>query len=98
MNDQVQSLLEKAQQFVDAKKYNESINLLDHALEIDSQSAVIHYKKANILQGLNRFEDAIQSYNKALDINPNHAPTYYNRGIAFDELGQHEVLYDIVIS
>jgi tetratricopeptide (TPR) repeat protein len=68
-------------------KYEQALVLLDRVLEIDPQSAPMHYKKANILQLLGRYEEAINSYDEALNINPNHAPTYYNRGIAFDEMG-----------
>ena len=37
-----------------------------------------------------RFEEAIEAYNKAIEINPQYAKAWYNKGNALDELGKHE--------
>ena len=42
------------------------------------------------LDNLGRFEEAIASYNRALEIDPTDAATHYNMGVALDDLGRPE--------
>ena len=39
---------------------------------------------------MGRYEEAIGCYDKALEINPNYAGTWYNKGVALDELGRYK--------
>ena len=39
---------------------------------------------------LNRFDEAIQDYSKAIQIDPNNAYTYYNKGISLDRKGDYD--------
>ena len=43
-----------------------------------------------VLQNLGKPKDALQSYNKAIDLNPQYAEAYCNRGIPLQELGKQE--------
>ena len=45
---------------------------------------------ANTLNTLGRYEDALQDYDRALEIDPNLANGYINRGSAYSHLGQYE--------
>ena len=38
----------------------------------------------------NRWNEALNAYNKAIELNPKYADAYYNRGDAFSRLGNSE--------
>ena len=37
---------------------------------------------------LGKFERAVADYTRALELNPNYARAYHNRGLAYDQLGE----------
>ena len=39
---------------------------------------------------LNRFDEAILDYTRAIQIDPNNAYTYYNKGISLDRKGDYD--------
>ena len=49
-----------------------------------------YYNRGDTFFDLGKFEDAIQDYNKAIDLNPNNASYYYNRGTTFANLEKFE--------
>jgi tetratricopeptide (TPR) repeat protein len=44
--------------------------------------------KGIALSRLKRFEDAIACYDKAIELDPNHANAWYNKAKAFRDMGQ----------
>jgi tetratricopeptide (TPR) repeat protein len=50
----------------------------------------IYFAQGIALGHLGQYEAEIASYDKALQINPDHSEVWYNRGIALDQLGQSE--------
>lgn len=89
----IDALHQQVQELLDDDKQEQALIVLDKILEIDPNSAQTHYKKANILQLLGQFEASIDSYETASTINPDHPGTYYNMGIAYDEIGLHGVRF-----
>ena len=55
----------------------------------NAESAEIHLDKGNALSDQGDHESAISAYDKALDLNPNLAVAYYNRGIAKGQIEQY---------
>jgi tetratricopeptide (TPR) repeat protein len=47
-----------------------------------------------VLAALDRYEEAIASYDQALKIKPDKDEAWYNRGIALDYLGRYEEAID----
>ncbi|EAA25936.1 putative O-linked GlcNAc transferase [Rickettsia sibirica 246] len=47
--------------------------------------------KAEILRKLEKYELALEAYNKAIEIDPNYSDAYFNKSKLFDELGNYEV-------
>jgi tetratricopeptide (TPR) repeat protein len=45
--------------------------------------------KGYALHNLQRYDEAIASYDKAIEINPNDADAWHNKGTALDELGKY---------
>jgi Tfp pilus assembly protein PilF len=64
------------------EKYSEALDKYGRAEALNPQVALIHYDKANALgdSGLNRIDDAIKEYTKAIELEPNLA--YAHVGIA----------------
>jgi len=49
-----------------------------------------HWMQGNVLKDYNRYKDAIQSYDRALEINPSYAMAYFNRGVMYANLKQYD--------
>jgi len=47
-----------------------------------AQTAEDHFYSGNTKYELKDYKGAIQDYTKAIELNPNHANAYYNRGVA----------------
>ena len=63
---------------------------LEHASEIDDEfyrSAALH-PVAELLTKAGQFDRAIQDYNRSIQIKPDLAEAYCNRGLAYAEKGQ----------
>ena len=59
-------------------------------ISCQSQTAKEFFEKGTAKYNLQDYSDAISDYNKAIEINPDHAEAYYNRGIAKINLGQKD--------
>jgi len=57
----------------------------------DNKGILLNYARlSSIFIGLGEFEKAIEACNEAIELNPNIAQAYYNRGNAYGKLKQHE--------
>jgi predicted O-linked N-acetylglucosamine transferase (SPINDLY family) len=65
--------------------YLESVNLLGELI-INNPIPEAYISLGNALQGLMRFEEALKSYDKSIELIPDNPLAYYNRGNAFSEL------------
>ena len=50
-----------------------------------------HYVQAHNLRKEGRFDEAIEEYNKTIELNPNYAIAYAGRSQAYFRLGQYEL-------
>ncbi len=50
--------------------------------------AMEHKKRAETYMDLGEYENAIQEYDKVIQLDPNYTHAYLNRGYSYDELGQ----------
>ncbi len=72
--------------YEDAKKkekYNEALKHLDLVIQIDQNDAILWDNKAFILIKLGENDLAIESCDKALELDPNFSNAYYNKSCAF---------------
>ncbi|GHT38050.1 hypothetical protein AGMMS49965_00260 [Bacteroidia bacterium] len=74
----------------ETRQYQEAIDCLNKAIEIDPNFAPAYYNRGGAKGDLGRNEEAIEDFNKAIEINPNYANAYNNRGTAKSDLGQNE--------
>ena len=64
-------------------KYPVAVDLIIHAIEIDSKQSPFYYSLANALREQGKFMEAIEAYQQAIQIQPNHADAYNNLGTIF---------------
>ena len=67
------------------KEYQSSFELISKAITINPNITAAHFNLGNVLKELNKINDAIASYNKAISIEPDHE-LYLMKGIALYEI------------
>ncbi len=65
-------------------------SLIDEDQQSSSGKAYLFFEKGNILYADKSREEAIASYDKAIEIKPDDHEAWYNRGISLDDLGRNE--------
>lgn len=78
-----------------------ALELIEHALNIDSALVLAYNSCGVVLQELGRLQEALERYNKALMINHEFAEVHNNRGTALAALGRLEAAissYDRALS
>ena len=78
--DDFNALQLKATLLYQNKKYEEALNFYDIAIKINANFAPLHKNHGNTFKKLNRLEDAIISYKKAIQLQPTVAELYNNIG------------------
>lgn len=63
-------------------KYYEAYNQAQEAISIDPNCADAYQCAANVCMSLERYEDAIEYYQKAVKCEPNNGNRYFNLGYA----------------
>jgi|GEM_PF-2088966 len=71
-------------------RFEEAIESLDRALEINPRNEVTWNNKGNALSRLGRHEEAIDCYERALKINPHYEVAWNNKGNAYARIGRLE--------
>ena len=67
------------------KEYLSAFDLISKAITINPNNTAAHFNLGNILKELNKINDAIASYNKAISIKPDYE-LYLMKGIALYEI------------
>jgi tetratricopeptide (TPR) repeat protein len=79
----------KARLLINQKKYEAALECLDKATQITNEK-VLWNDKGFTLAGLGRYQEAIQSYENGLKIDPNYDVTLNNKGLALYRLGKYQ--------
>ena len=61
-------------------EYNETLQALDNAIQLDPQDADAWYNKGRVLGIKGSYDEAIKAFDKAIEINPRFAQAWYNKG------------------
>jgi predicted O-linked N-acetylglucosamine transferase (SPINDLY family) len=67
-----------------------AVRLYDAVLERQGGHAEAHYKRANALNGLGRWELALAGYERAIELKPDYAHAFCNRGTVLERLRRWE--------
>jgi tetratricopeptide (TPR) repeat protein len=73
------ALLSLAQCYYKKKHYEWAENFCDKVIMIDDQNYLAHYFKARAYHKIGQFDDALDGYNAAIDINPDFGFAYFQR-------------------
>ena len=65
-----------------------AVTLMDKAIAIDGKSAMAHNSRGNVLKELNRLDEALASYGRAIQLAAAYAEAYNNRGTVLQELAR----------
>jgi hypothetical protein len=69
--------------------WKNSIILFNHTLKVTDYNWLIYYNRGRAYQGLGNYRQAIEDYDRAIEIKPDYANAYYNRGHAYQGLGNY---------
>lgn len=75
----------------DPSRWGESLDFLNKAMEIDPNNGETWLVKGNVLSGLGRYEEAIESYDKGIEVNQG-PKIWFKKGIAQSALGRYEAI------
>lgn len=67
---QEQDYLSKALEYIQSNQYESAISLLDNAIAINPKNKTYYEKKGLALSKLDRKEEALATYKKAIEIDP----------------------------
>lgn len=88
--------------YIDIKQYELALNDYKKAIELSlhpNLSSYLYFQIGNIIQltsDASKIEKAIESYNKAIAINPEYSEAYLNRGLCYASLGKdQDAVYDL---
>ena len=63
----------KAQEMLDLKQYDEAINILNEAIELQPRKDEYYYLRGEAKHCLKEYEDAIIDYDIAIELSKNHS-------------------------
>ncbi len=72
--------------------YSDVIHLSDTAIEIDPTNHLSYLYKGNALRELGKYGEAVQCYDKALEINPNYTDAIKNKEIAEEAIAEETII------
>ncbi|MFN6306887.1 MAG: tetratricopeptide repeat protein [Microcystis sp.] len=75
------------------KRYDEGLAAITQAIEL-APRAVWYGNRGNLYRDQQKYKLALDDYNKAIELNPNHAGAYYNRGLLYSD----QKKYDLALS
>ena len=61
-------------------KYDEALEALDNAIQLDPQDADAWFNKGRALGIHGKYDEAIQAFDRAIEINPQLVQVWYNKG------------------
>ncbi|MFM6878786.1 MAG: tetratricopeptide repeat protein, partial [Microcystis panniformis] len=66
------------------KRYDEGLAAITQAINLAPRAAW-YYNRGILYYNQQKYELALDDYNKAIELNPNHAGAYYNRGLLYSD-------------
>ena len=81
----------------EAQNYEETERLIDEALKIAPNSAVLYYYQGLTYIAKNNYAASTASLYKSLELDSSNIFTYYYLGITFDNLSEYENAYNCYV-
>jgi len=81
----------KANVLIKLKRYSEAVDSFDQLISLDASNAQAYNDRALVLSGgMRQNDEAIASIEKALQINPNDANYWYNKGLILENAKEYD--------
>jgi tetratricopeptide (TPR) repeat protein len=68
--DEIQNLINKGQSFLEDGKFNDALGFFEQALLLNQDNPDLWNYKGVALRSLGRYEEAMECFNKSLEIDP----------------------------
>lgn len=75
-------------------RFQEAVDCLDKALELDPRDVAAWTNRGNSLNSLGRYDEAVLSLNQALELDPNDSAAWQNKGMSLSRLGRYAEALD----
>ncbi len=85
-----EAIFQKGFDFLEAGQWAEAINRFEQVIALVPGAAAPYISRGDALQGLLRFDAAVESYDRAIALEGGVPEVYCNRGVALHKLGQFE--------
>ena len=82
--------LREGSEFMNEGKYEEALEALDKALEVNPEYVEVLSAKGGLLMELGRYEEAVSVYDKATQVEPENAMLWNKKGKVLIELERYE--------
>lgn len=76
--------------YLQTGQHQAAIDYLNKAIQVNPQFAACYINRGIALQALQRFDEALQSYDAAIRIQPDYVEAYSNRGVTLNALKQYD--------
>jgi tetratricopeptide (TPR) repeat protein len=72
------------------KRYDEALECLDKAIEIDSNYKIVWHQRGEVLYHLERYDEALVSYDRAIKLDASYPRAWGNRGNVLKNLTRYD--------
>lgn len=86
----IKSKLWEARKLANEGEYEEAIDILTNIIADDIESAEIYELRGYIYDELEKYKQAVEDYNRAIDLNPEFHRAYHNRGTTRLNLDEYQ--------
>ena len=93
MTKEAHALYQQACSYEYKSDYNTAINIIQKALEINGEDAMLYTKIAGLYSDIGQYENALTAYKKAVHLRPNDAFIYISIGNILQTMGDYENAY-----
>ncbi len=90
VSPEAEYLYKQARQLVDSQDFGEAMTLLQQAIEIEPDFSSAFNELGICAENLNKFDDAVNYYAKAVSCDPFHADAWFNRGMSLKKIGREQ--------
>jgi tetratricopeptide (TPR) repeat protein len=93
-SEQVAQLLGRASASGEQGRYEEALDDLNRALELEPNNVHALWNRGEIYRLLGRYDEALDDLNRALKLEPNNVHALDNRGVTYRMLGRYDEALD----
>ncbi|HND54779.1 MAG TPA: tetratricopeptide repeat protein, partial [Pirellulaceae bacterium] len=79
--ENIAALRNRALAYMQTTQSNEALDVIQRAVELRPDLPEVHFVLANAFFGLRQYQEAEKAFTTAIELDPNFALAYYNRGV-----------------